>query len=176
MGGTIGGRTASEMPGLDIAEQRSWDNFLEAALRVYGTLNKLLNERHGLSLLDVRLLDILDRSETGAARMGELAGQLQSLPSRVTRQIHRLERLGLVRRQPSPHDGRGVLAGITDVGRTAIAEATFTYAEAVRQRFLLPLTRSQISSLGENCRRISSALQSDGVNGRVRNSRGATPA
>ena len=176
MGGTIGGRTASEMPGLNIAEQRSWDNFLEAALRVYGTLNKLLNERHGLSLLDVRLLDILDRSETGAARMGELAGQLQSLPSRVTRQIHRLERLGLVRRQPSPHDGRGVLAGITDVGRTAIAEATFTYAEAVRQRFLLPLTRSQISSLGENCRRISSALQSDGVNGRVRNSRGATPA
>lgn len=176
MGGTIGGRTASEMPGLDIAEQRSWDNFLEAALRVYGTLNKLLTERHGLSLLDVRLLDILDRSETGAARMGELAGQLQSLPSRVTRQIHRLERLGLVRRQPSPHDGRGVLAGITDVGRTAIAEATFTYAEAVRQRFLLPLTRSQISSLGENCRRISSALQSDGVNGRVRNSRGATPA
>ena len=176
MGGTIGGRTASEMPGLNIAEQRSWDNFLEAALRVYGTLNKLLNERHGLSLLDVRLLDILDRSETGAARMGELAGQLQSLPSRVTRQIHRLERLGLVRRQASPHDGRGVLAGITDVGRTAIAEATFTYAEAVRQRFLLPLTRSQISSLGENCRRISSALQSDGVNGRVRNSRGATPA
>ena len=176
MGGTIGGRTASEMPGLNIAEQRSWDNFLEAALRVYGTLNKLLTERHGLSLLDVRLLDILDRSETGAARMGELAGQLQSLPSRVTRQIHRLERLGLVRRQASPHDGRGVLAGITDVGRTAIAEATFTYAEAVRQRFLLPLTRSQISSLGENCRRISSALQSDGVNGRVRNSRGATPA
>lgn len=176
MGGTIGGRTASEMPGLDIAEQRSWDNFLEAALRVYGTLNKLLTERHGLSLLDVRLLDILDRSETGAARMGELAGQLQSLPSRVTRQIHRLERLGLVRRQPSPHDGRGVLAGITDVGRTAIAEATFTYAEAVRQRFLVPLTRSQISSLGENCRRISSALQSDGVNGRVRNRRGAAPA
>ena len=176
MGGTIGGRTASEMPGLDIAEQRSWDNFLEAALRVYGTLNKLLTERHGLSLLDVRLLDILDRSETGAARMGELAGQLQSLPSRVTRQIHRLERLGLVRRQPSPHDGRGVLAGITDVGRTAIAEATFTYAEAVRQRFLLPLTRSQISSLGENCRRISSALQSDGVNGRVRSGRGAAPA
>ena len=55
------------MPGLDIAEQRSWDNFLEAALRVYGTLNKLLAERHGLTLPDVRLLDILSSSETGAA-------------------------------------------------------------------------------------------------------------
>ena len=176
MGGTIGGRTASEMPGLDIAEQRSWDNFLEAALRVYGTLNKLLAERHGLTLPDVRLLDILRSSETGAARMGELAGQLQSLPSRVTRQIHRLERLGLVRREASPHDGRGVLAGITDVGRVAIDEAMFTYAEAVRQRFLLPLTRSQMAALGENCRRISSALQSDGANRRGRSSRGAAPA
>ena len=28
------------MPGLDIAEQRSWQNFLEAAIRLYGTLNR----------------------------------------------------------------------------------------------------------------------------------------
>lgn len=176
MGGIIGGRTAGEMPGLDIAEQRSWGNFLEAALGVYSTLNKLLTERHGLNLQDVRLLDILDRSETGATRMGELAGQLQSLPSRVTRQIHRLERSGLVRREASPHDGRGVLAGITDVGRAAIDEAMITYAEAVQQRYLLPLTRSQMSALGENCRRISSALQSDGVKRGGHNGRGAAPA
>ena len=33
-----------------------------------------------------------------------------SLPSRVTRQIRRLEVQGLVRRGASPDDGRGVLA------------------------------------------------------------------
>jgi hypothetical protein len=40
MEGLIGGRTASDMPGLDIAELRTWQNFLEAALRLSATLNR----------------------------------------------------------------------------------------------------------------------------------------
>ena len=114
MGGTQTGRTASAMPGLDVAEQRAWENFLDAALRLYGELNRTLSESHKLSLVDVRLLEILDKSGTGSARMGDLAEQLLSLPSRVTRQIRRLEEAGLVRREASPEDGRGVLASITD--------------------------------------------------------------
>ena len=64
------------MPGLDIAEQRAWQNFLDAALRLYGTLNRALVDEHKLTLVDVRLLEILDKSETGSARMGDLAEQL----------------------------------------------------------------------------------------------------
>ena len=92
MEGTIGGRTASETPGLDIAEQRAWLNFLDAALRMYATMNRSLVDDHHLTLNDVRLLDLLARSPNGAARMGDLAEALLSLPSRVTRQIHRLEK------------------------------------------------------------------------------------
>ena len=119
MEGIIAGRTASEMPGLDIAEQRSWQNFLDSALRMYATLNRSLVDAHHLTLNDVRLLDILDKSATGCARMGDLADGLMSLPSRVTRQIRRLELQGLVRRGASPDDGRGVLASITEDGRSA---------------------------------------------------------
>jgi len=144
---------------LDIAEERSWQNFLEASLRLYGTLNKKLSEQHKLSLVDVRLLEILSRSETGSARMGDLAEQLLSLPSRVTRQIRRLEAAGLVEREASPDDGRGVLAGITDRGRALVEESLATYGEAVREYFLGPLTRPQMSALGENCRRISADLK-----------------
>ena len=117
MEGMIAGRTASDMPGLDIAEQRSWQNFLDSALRMYATLNRSLVDAHHLTLNDVRLLDILDKSATGSARMGDLADGLMSLPSRVTRQIRRLELQGLVRRGASPDDGRGVLASITEEGR-----------------------------------------------------------
>ncbi len=171
MGGTIGGRTANAMPGLDIAEQRAWENFFDAALRVYGTLNKTLSEEFKLTLLDVRLLDILCRSDNGSARMGDLADQLLSLPSRVTRQIRRLEQIGLVLREASPEDGRGVLARITDLGRDVLAEAIVAYSETVRQRFLAPLTRQQIAALGENCRRISEAIKTGGPNGRSPNGR-----
>ncbi len=92
-----------------LPSRRSWQNFLDAALRLYGTLNRGLVDKHKLTLVDVRLLEILDNSETGSARMGDLAEQLMSLPSRVTRQIRRLETAGLVRREASPDDGRGVL-------------------------------------------------------------------
>lgn len=162
------GRTASAMPGLDIAEQRAWENFLDAALRIYGALNRTLSEAHKLSLVDVRLLEILDTSETGSARMGDLAEQLLSLPSRVTRQIRRLEETGLVRREASPEDGRGVLASITDRGRDVVAVAMTTYSGAVRERFLGPLTRPQMTAMGENCRRLSTAAKVNGSNGKVR--------
>ena len=167
MGGTIGVGTANAMPGFDIAEQGAWENFLDAALRLYGSLNRTLSESHKLTLLDVRLLAILDKSETGSTRMGDLAEQLLSLPSRVTRQIRRLEDAGLVQREASPVDGRGVLASITDEGRDVVASAMVTYAEAVRQRFLAPLTRPQIAALGENCRRLSATVKGSGASGRI---------
>lgn len=155
------------MAGLDVAEQRAWENFLDAALRIYGSLNRTLSDQHKLTLVDVRLLDILDKSETGSTRMGDLAEQLLSLPSRVTRQIRRLEDAGLVQREASPEDGRGVLASITDRGRDVAAAAMVTYSEAVRERFLAPLTRPQVSAMGENCRRLSAAVKANGASGRA---------
>ncbi len=159
MEGIIAGRTASDMPGLDIAEQRSWQNFLDSALRIYATLNHSLMEEHHLTLNDVRLLDLLDKSASGSERMGDLADALMSLPSRVTRQIHRLETQGMVRRGASPDDGRGVLATITEDGRSTVHKAMETYGQGVRAHFLGRLSRPQIAAMGENCRRISNGLK-----------------
>jgi DNA-binding MarR family transcriptional regulator len=159
MAALIAGRTASEMPGLDIAEQKSWQNFLDSTLRMYSTLNRRLTETHHLSLFDVRVLEMLDSAPTGSARMGDLADALPSLPSRLTRQIHRLEDQGLVRRESSSDDRRGVVAAITDDGRAAARQAMITYAQGVRTYFLGQLSRSQIAAMGENCRRISAALK-----------------
>jgi DNA-binding MarR family transcriptional regulator len=164
MAALIAGRTASEMPGLDIAEQKSWQNFLDSTLRLYSTLNRQLTDAHQLSLFDVRVLDILDNTPSGCARMGDLAEALPSLPSRLTRQIHRLEGHGLVRRAASCDDRRGVVATITDDGRAAVRQAMVTYAQSVRTYFLGQLSRSQVAAMGENCRRISAALKrSDGA-------------
>ena len=162
MEGIIAGRTAGDMPGLDIAEQRAWENYLDSALRMYATLNRGLADTHKLGLVDVRLLELLDRSPTGSLRMGDLAEALLALPSRVTRQIRRLEGLGLVERTSSPEDGRGVLAAITDDGRETVAKAMVTYSEAVRLNFLSQLSRPQMAAMGESCRRIGSALRTSG--------------
>ena len=106
---------------------------------MYATLNRSLVDAHHLTLNDVRLLDMLDKSATGSARMGDLADGLMSLPSRVTRQIRRLETQGLVRRGASPDDGRGVLATITEEGRSTVHEAMVTYGAGRARAFSRPV-------------------------------------
>ena len=68
MQGMIAGRTAGSMPGLDIAEQRAWQNFLDTTLRLHAAMNRRLADSHKLTLADVRLLDILDHSAAGSVR------------------------------------------------------------------------------------------------------------
>ena len=79
--GSLGTKKSAVMPGLDVAEMQAWENFLDAALRIYGSLNRTLSDSHKLTLVDVRLLDILDKSETGSTRMGDLAEQLPHSPA-----------------------------------------------------------------------------------------------
>ena len=127
---------------------------------MYATLNRSLVDAHHLTLNDVRLLDMLDKSPTGSARMGDLADGLMSLPSRVTRQIRRLETAGPGAPRRQPRRRRGVLASITEEGREAVSEAMAD----VRRRGCASissaeLSRPQIAAMGENCRRISVGLK-----------------
>jgi DNA-binding MarR family transcriptional regulator len=155
----VGGRTAGDMPGLDIAEQKSWQNYLNAALRMYAVLNIQMLEKHQLPLSDVRLLHALNNFPDGTARMRELAEALSAPGSRLTRQTRRLEARGLLRRGATPDDRRGVAATITDEGRAVAEEATVSYAEEVRTNFIGRLSRSQIAAMGNGCRRITQSLK-----------------
>ncbi|MBW8482605.1 MarR family winged helix-turn-helix transcriptional regulator [Actinomadura parmotrematis] len=69
---------------------------------------------HGLSVVQIRLLGVL-RDRT--AGMLEIGGHLGLDKSSMTGLVSRAEKRGLVRRSPSPHDGRAVLVSLTDEGR-----------------------------------------------------------
>lgn len=155
---TATGRTPSEMPGLDIAELKSWQNYLDAALRLQAKLNHDLNESCRLTLEDVRLLHELAKSATGSVRMGTLAQTLVSTPSRVSRRVDRLEARKLAHRASSDRDGRYVLATITDDGRSLLEKAMEVYGRTVRTHYLDPLSRAQTAAMAENCRRINTVL------------------
>lgn len=144
---------------LDLAQQKSWHNYLTTVLRMSTLLNRRLTDAHGLSLDDVRLLSLLANAPEGSVQMGELAEALPSLPSRLTRQVRRLEEEELVERTTSPHDRRRVIATITQTGRTLVEQAMITYADGVQTHFLGPLTRPQIAAMGTTCRQISDALK-----------------
>jgi len=144
---------------LDLAEQKSWQNYVEAALRMNAALNRKLTDAHRLSLADVQLLALLDSSPANSLQMGDLAEALPSPASRLTRQVRRLENHGLVLRAASADDRRRVLASITDAGRTLLKQAIITYENGVRAHFLGPLSRPQIAAMATTCQQISGALK-----------------
>ena len=57
------------------------------------------------------------------ARPGELAAHAGVTRQAITKLVDELERLDLVRRDPDPDDGRGVIVRYTDRGRAGVAIA-----------------------------------------------------
>jgi DNA-binding MarR family transcriptional regulator len=119
-----------------MAMKREVRELREALLDLTGILNRpqpdaALIETAGVDL-DRALFPLLARVERrgplGIVELAELAGRDYTT---VSRQIAKLESLGLVARCPSPEDGRVRAAIITDQGRT-ITDAL----DAARQKII----------------------------------------
>lgn len=81
--------------------------------------------------------------------MSALADLVVQSRSRMTHTAGRLEGRGLVRREPSPHDGRGVELTLTDKGLETLERLSKVHVESVRRHFVDLLTPTQFRKLGE---------------------------
>lgn len=90
---------------------------------VIGRLDAILRP-HGLTFARYEALVLLTFSSRGSLPLGKMGERLQVHPTSVTSIVRRLAEDGLVVRVPHPDDGRGVLAEITDRGRTVVEAAT----------------------------------------------------
>lgn len=86
-------------------------------------LNELLRP-FGLTFARYEALMLLSFTRTGALPIGKVGDRLQVHRTSATSIVARLERDGLVVREPSARDGRATLARITDEGRRVGAQAT----------------------------------------------------
>src|SRR5690625_1294709 len=137
-----------QLPGLDEIEQQCWHGFLESSTQLLELINRRLLARHDMSLFDFLALEALARSADGSVRMGDLAHAMVLSPSRLTELMRRLESRGLVRRNRSRTDGRGVIASVTREGRARLRPAVRTYAQTVREYYLSQMSRPQMIALG----------------------------
>lgn len=78
----------------------------------------------GITFSRYEALVLLSYTRRGALPLSRIGERLQVHATSVTNVIDRLEGAGLVRREPNPDDGRGVLAVITDEGREVVRAAT----------------------------------------------------
>lgn len=85
---------------------------------------------HGLTFARYEALVLLVFSARGSLPLGKMGERLQVHPTSITSIIQRLTADGLVARRPHPHDGRAVLAELTEAGRAVVEAATADLVEA----------------------------------------------
>ena len=133
---------------LDDDEQRAWRGFLDVHARLRARLHRELQATSGLSLADYDVLVHLTDVPGGRLRSYELGEGLQWEKSRLSKQVDRMTRRGLVAKEDCPEDRRGAYVTLTPAGRRAIEDAAPAHVAEVRRLVFEPLTPTQVRSLG----------------------------
>ena len=103
---------------------------------------------HGLSFGDFVVLLHLSGAPEGRLRRVDLAQQLGITASAVTRILIPLEKIGLVTREPDPHDARVGYAALTDTGHEMLGRARES-AEMISKELIPSSAMSQLSRLSD---------------------------
>jgi DNA-binding MarR family transcriptional regulator len=118
----------------DDARLAAWRAFLQAHAAVTAVLEHELETAEGLSLSWYDVLLQLNEA-SGSMRMQELARKVLLSKSGLTRLIDRMEKAGLVARQPCPSDRRGWLAVLTPEGKAQLRRAAPAHLKGVEEHF-----------------------------------------
>ena len=109
----LGRKTA----GSTATSRKSWRAYIMGTELLQHRLDRELREEHDISFSEYEILVRLSEADDGRMRMAILADSMSHSRSRVTHTIARMEKAGLVYREASRSDGRGVEAVMTDEGR-----------------------------------------------------------
>jgi DNA-binding MarR family transcriptional regulator len=142
-------------PWLDDDEQQAWRGFLRLQGHVLATLARRLQADAGLSLADYEILVALTDVPETRLRVLDLARSLDWEQSRMSHQVARMTRRGLVAREECADDGRGAFVVLTAAGRAAIEAAAPQHVRDVREVLLDRLTPAELATLTELARRVA---------------------
>jgi DNA-binding MarR family transcriptional regulator len=135
----------------------AWESLLRAHATLVRDLDAELQATHDLSLGDYDVLVTLAAAPGDRLRMRELADRVILSRSGITRRVDRLERAGLVCREPAPDDGRSIEAVLTEVGRARLREAAHTHLAGVETRFLARYSDEELAGIAALLDRVADA-------------------
>ena len=138
----------------------------EALIRTVGSLLKIfereLEEAEGLPLTSYDVLIQLYAAPEGQLRMQVLADSVVLSRSGLTRLIDRMEKAGLVRREPSTEDRRGYYAVMTEEGRRVFLRARPVHYRGITEHFTRHLDDADVKALHAAITKVGKANQPSG--------------
>ena len=124
-----------------------WRLFLESSQALVDIFDADLQEQSGISLRWYDVLVHLEEAPGGRLRMSELARQIVTSTSGLTRVIDGMERAGLVKRERPPSDRRAIEVVPTAAGIDLLNAARRHHREAIQRHFAQHLTSRDVDAL-----------------------------
>ena len=131
---------------LNPREDRAWRAFVYANYQLIAHLNRGL-QKSGLSGADYAVLEVLSAQDGDRMPARDLCSALSWEKSRVSHQLRRMEKDGLLSREPNPNDARSTMVCLLPAGRAAIESAAPRHVEDVRRNFIDLFTPAELDTL-----------------------------
>jgi DNA-binding MarR family transcriptional regulator len=146
------------MTWLTADEQRTWRTYMRMSALMPARMSRQLQRDSGLSLPEYEVLVHLSEAPGHRMRPYQLCEALSWEQSRLSHQLARMERRGLVTREECPADGRGAFVILETAGVDAIGSAAPGHVATVRELMFDRLSDDQRVAFEEACEAILDAL------------------
>ncbi|GLY27261.1 MarR family transcriptional regulator [Kineosporia sp. NBRC 101731] len=134
---------------LDHDEEEAWLALVRLMFKLPAALDAQLLRDAGLNLFEYLVLSMLSMEANRTLGLSELATLVSGSPSRLSNVIKRLEKRGLVNREPDPANARYAHAVLTDAGYELVVGAAPGHVAAVRRFVIDGLNGDQVRALRE---------------------------
>lgn len=146
---------------LDSTRNSVWRLFLTAQVRVIDQIETKLAEAELPPLEWYDVLLTLKEAPEHRLRLSELADKVLLSRSNLTRLVDRLEKAGLLHRQPCPTDRRGTFAVLTSKGLAMQQQMWPIYAKGIVEYFASHVSDSELKVFQCVLERMLSAVEED---------------
>ncbi|MEV7425501.1 MULTISPECIES: MarR family winged helix-turn-helix transcriptional regulator [unclassified Streptomyces] len=135
-------------------QKAAWDSFIRMQETLIGRLSRLVQADSGMSASDYIVLASLTERGGGRMRFLDLANLVEWEKSRMSHQVRRMTKRGLLAREECPDDGRGAFIIATPAGCKAIEDAAPVHVAHVRRLFIDALTQEELDTLARISNRV----------------------
>src|SRR2546423_13395454 len=157
---------------LDEREAHLWRSWLRLNQELLSKLEQQIGREGDLSGPDYAVLVPLSAAPDGMLRARELGREILWDRSRLSHQLGRMEKRGLLVREECAEDARGAMVRMTDAGRAAIQRAAPGHVAATRRYFFDLLSSKEVDQLTTVFDRVLANLARDDGSNRRRGSDG----
>ncbi|MDU0299167.1 MarR family winged helix-turn-helix transcriptional regulator [Streptomyces sp. PAL114] len=139
-------------------QQAAWDNFIRMQEKLIGRLSRNVQADSRMSAADFIVLAKLTEAG-GRMRFMDLTKLVEWEKSRMSHQVGRMVKRGLVAKEECPDDGRGAFIVATPAGYQAIEGAAPLHAQHVRRLFADALTEDELATIARISARVLAHLE-----------------